>query len=638
MAWDATDWTIATNGDIRYTGDAHGGAAPTYVTVIDFYREIQALADDEAAVLASSDLVDITNATFAERSTDNIIKLINGYNIDDTAAEHIYDGSVTQGSGDTETIYSGLVVVGSVEANTELQIVQDEALLTSYWGTGLNADATQNILLRIMVKTREFGSDIDGKKLRVQAREWTDTYAEFSLTAGLGNSTAAIFTADDINNTTAVGTVQGWTITNTEGYQLLDIDGDSTGEPYYSQWDKGTQSNNDLYEYTKMIQRRGTTETIHGINGELFRGITHDVTYDGEGGTGPVENNLATWGTTFAYTSELSSGLTVGEYYDFATSNAKARLLALDDNGTSGNVVMGVMEGTPQNSEAFVRADGTANDGATVDSAPADTGAAGGRGWVLADDGTDNVYIQLIWGGAPADNIPMYNATSAGVYDPANIFVPNVTITARTVPSTLIGQSTGSNIIGAYGIGVKTTEAETGDKYTDLGGTVNSPPQNVTFSVGGLVAGDRVLVTNDQTSGIDFDQMTLDAALTEATETSVDVNSIPVDTPQTGIIRIQLASGIYRRVPFTSWTGSIFTIGSTDFSSDNANTNGNVFIGYIDKAAAAATESFTIVYNADRTMFVRVRDGGATPIKTFETTGSLGTGGGGVTAIRTSDA
>jgi hypothetical protein len=63
-----------------------------------------------------------------------------------------------------------------------------------------------------------------------------------------------------------------------------------------------------------------------------------------------------------------------------------------------------------------------------------------------------------------------------------------------------------------------------------------------------------------------------------------------------------------------------------------------VFIGYIDLATALTQEEVSMKYIGDRTMFVRVRDGGATPIKTFESTANFSTGGGSATAIRTSDA
>lgn len=637
------DFSVALNGDIR-----HVSGSTTY-RVLELHRWLMDLADDQES--SGNDLVDIVSYTPSERATDQIITLqdyagISGptYNIDDTAAQFFYDGSIEQNSGDT--LYSGLVMVGSVPAGTQIQVIQDEAIYTSFWSTGLNTDAASNTLNQLLIKTRDFGADIDGKRVLVVARELGDSYAEFSVTLGQANSTAAIFTGSDLNNQTAAGTIAGWTITNTEGYQLLDIPQDGSSDPFYSQWNKGTQSINDLYEYTKWIQRRGTAQTIHGLNGFLFRGITHEIVYDGEAGTGPTENNYAVWGTTFAYSAELASGLTVGEYYTFQTSGAVGKLLALDDNGTTGNVVFAIEpgSGTVQNAENFVRADGTATDGATVNSAPANTTAVGGRGLILADDGTDQIWIQLLSGAAPVNDLPMYDATSAGVYDPANTFVVNVTVTGRTVSPAFIGQSTGSNLIGAYGLGVVPSEAVVGDSYTDLGTQLVQPPNNVTFTVGGLVSGeDRVLVTNDQASGIDFDQFTLNTSLVGATETAVVVTAaIPSDTPSSGVIRVQLDSGIYKYQTYSSWTGSTFTIPSTSYTTDNATAPRNVFIGYIDKLAGAATESFTVVFLATRTMFVRVRDGGTagdlTGIKTFEATADLTSAGGGLNAIRTSDA
>jgi hypothetical protein len=117
--------------------------------------------------------------------------------------------------------------------------------------------------------------------------------------------------------------------------------------------------------------------------------------------------------------------------------------------------------------------------------------------------------------------------------------------------------------------------------------------------------------------------------------------AIASDTPASGVIRIELDSGIYKYQTYSSWTGSTFTIPSTSYTTDNATAPGTVFVGYIDKLAASATESFTVVYNATRTLFVRVRDGGTAGdtegIKTFETTGDLTVTGGGITAIRTPD-
>jgi len=93
------DFTIAQNGDIRYVGTAHGTDTAGYYTVIEFHRWLQDLADDAVASASSSDFLDITDFTPSERQTDNIIQLVNGYNIDQTASEHLFDGSIIQNGG-----------------------------------------------------------------------------------------------------------------------------------------------------------------------------------------------------------------------------------------------------------------------------------------------------------------------------------------------------------------------------------------------------------------------------------------------------------------------------------------------------------------------------------------------------------
>ena len=620
------DFSIATNGDIRYTGTTAN------YTVLELHRWLQGLADDAAA--AGNDLVDITDTTPSERSTDNIITLNSPYNIDDTAAEHLYDGSISQASG--ATVYSGLVVVGAVEASTQLKIIQNGSLLTSYWGTGLNADAAQNILLCLMIKTRANNVDIDGKRLRVQARELSDTYSEFSVTMGLGNATAAIFTANDLNNQTAAATIATWSdITNTEGLNLIDVNADTVNEEYYSQWDRGSRTLNQLYERTKWIQRRGTSETIHGMNGELFRGVTHSFAYDGEAGTGPATNTDYAWGLKVDYDNEASGPFIVGEALFFATSNARGRLIALDDNGVTGTMIVSIESGTPGDNNVITGQTSAAT--ADVNGAPVGQATGGGLARLLAvdDDGTTgNLYVQLLNGTAPANNAILYHSTDA-----ARTVTVDGTPTARTVKPEFIGASTGSAIIGAYGLGIQAADLNASSLLLDLSNTARTPPNNVTFTVAGLVSGeDRVLVGPADAGVLDVDQFTLNGALTGAAVTAVVVNgSIPADTPVTGTIRILRASGIYSRHAYTSWTASTFTIGSTDFSSDNAANGANTFISYIDKLAGATSESFTSVYLSDRSLFVRVRDGGSTPIKTFETTGTLGSAGGSATAIRTSD-
>ena len=255
-------FSIDVNGDIRHTSGS------STFTVLEFHRWLQDLADN--ASTTGNDLLDITSATPSQRATDNIITLNAPYNIDDTAAQYLYDGSIEQTGGDT--LYSGLVVVGSLAGTTMIQIVQNNTLYdgdTPFWDadfSGINDDPTANILMRCMIKTRYSGSDVDGKRIRVSAREWGHTYAEFSVTMGLGNSVAAIFTNTDLNNSTDVSTVATWSsISNTEGYQLLDI-GDGAGDkPYYSQWNRSSYTITQLYEYAKWLTAWNFTNTLwHG--------------------------------------------------------------------------------------------------------------------------------------------------------------------------------------------------------------------------------------------------------------------------------------------------------------------------------------------------------------------------------------
>jgi hypothetical protein len=632
----ATDFEVQVDGDIRWVG-----ASATY-TVLEFHRWLQDLADDAQA--AGDDILDITDLTPSERSTDNIISLNAPFNIDDTAAQHLYDGSITQLGGDT--VYSGLVVVGSVETGTQLQIVQDNAVLTSYWSTGLNTDAAANILLRIMVKTRDAGADIDGKRIRVQARELGDTYAEFSATLGQGNSTAAIFTSNDLNNQTSAGTIAGWTITNTEGYQPLEIDGTAPAENYYSQWDPGTQSINDLYEYTKWIQRRGSGSTIHTLNGFLFRGITGQFGYDGEAAGGFTEDSTLAWGTSFAYNGATGTALVVGDKVENTTVGGAGTVVY--NTGTNMVIARDSGGGTWATTNNIVRvanaAGGALVAGAVViNGAVSGNTASGGTAKLLAlfDNGSDGtIWFQLLSGSNPVDNLALWEqgaASSRGLVAGS--------VTARTVSPAFIGVSTGSALIGAFGIGVKPSELTASDLLFDLTNTPRTPPNNVTFTVGGLVSGeDRVLVGPESGGTLQTNQFALNTTLSGATETAVVVGSaIPSDTPATGTIRIELDTGIYKRVPYTSWTGSTFTIASTTFVDPGDATAGNdVFISYIDTLAGGATASFTSVYLSDRSLFIRVRDGGTLGdlegIKTFETTGTLGSAGGSTTAIRTSDA
>jgi len=537
------DFSITSAGDIRHTG-----GASTY-TVLELHRWLQDLADDSSSM--GDDLVDIVSDNPSDRATDQILTLNGTYNIDDDASEYFYGGSVSQTGGDT--LYSGLQVLGSVNAaTTQLQIVQNNTLLTNFWGTGVNNAGS--VLLRILVKSRVSGADIDGKRIRVQAREYGDYFDSFNVTLGQGESVAAISTTLDAQNDTAISAVSAYSdVTNTEGFQLLDLDNGNGNREYYSKWTYGALDQKALWEWSKYVQHRATTETIHGMNGELFQGITH----------------------SWNYNNELSGPYTEDEVLSWSTGTGV--LLALDDDGTTGNL-----------------------------------------------------YIQLTTGIAPVSGASVSGVTSLATSDVSG--TPDVKI----ISNHLLGLYTGS-FIGAYGVGMEPTELTSNDSVQDLASVTQTPPNNVSVTVTSVVSGDRVLLARDDTSGaIEEDTYTLSGANTSGATTIAVNEAINNDDPSFGKIRVWNSSqfDVYN---YASYSGSVFTLSGAEVLSQTYTSGDNVFVPFIDEQATGTSVSKTIKYSSDINVVGRVRNGGASPIKPFPITGIIGSAGFSVSTIRTSD-
>ena len=569
MAMVDADWSVdRATGNIRYIGDDHGGASPSYATVLEFHRWLQDKADD--AVSSGDDELDITDTDPSARSTDNIITLKGSYNIDDGASEHLYDGSVKQGTGGTEAIYAGFVNFGNVET---IQIIQNGAVLTDdWWNQVLTSAAPRSaagISHRFMLKVRASGANVDNRKVIGISRRFGYTYSEFTVNSATeGNNVLALSEVTDLNNQTAEGTVATYTsiVNTTQGYNLIDVDNNAVNEAYYSEWNANTPTNsiNDLYERAKYLTREGTAETLYGLNGELFRGITHEITIGSPTGT-------------FAAFEAVS------------WSGGTGQMLAIDST------------------------------------------TAGTKMWIQLLTGVAPTNTQVITGASTA------TATASG------------TATTRPLSFPFIGASTGSAIIGGYGVGIETNDLTNSDTLFDLTNTSVNPPNNVTFTVGGIVSGeDYVLVAPALGTDVNGDpainqgQLGLQNALTTDNITSVVVDAtIPSDTPSSGTIRVVDNNGFDRKLDYSSYTGSTFTItttnGQEDFATVNANATNDVYITYIDKLATSTSESYTAVYSTDRNLVVIVRDGGGTPIKQFISAATFGSANTTVTAIRTSD-
>lgn len=579
MAFVAADWTIlrttGTNpNEINYVGDAHAGTAPTYATGIELHRALQDFADDQSDGTEEISIVD--QVPSQRGGVDTNITLINGYHITPTAAEHLYDTSISQTHPiNGAQIYDGIQVFGN---STSIQVIQNGARLTNdFWNQAKMIaaveDATSNTSHRFMVLVHDSGADIDGRRLIGTQRVYGTVYTEFAIGGGTnrGNNVLALTANSNLNNATAQGTIDALTFTIAQGYVPIDVDGNGATENYYVEWDMLSNSKNEAYEYSQNMIREGVSVTpvngTFGLDPNIFRGVTHSVVITPGTGTWAEPESLS-WGT----------GATAGT----------GQLLAVDDTDATATSIM---------------------------------------------------YIQHLTGVVPSANLITGAGAATGTAG---------TVTSQVVSVPPIGASTGTNIKGAYGVGIQEADLTAGDTLIDLTGTANNAPNNVTFDVIGLnITGtaDYVLVGPDTAGSLNTAQMTLAVTLSGATETQVNVGTgnIPVDTPATGTIRIERDSGEFTRHAYSAVdaTNTFFTIASTDFSTDNATlTTNNVFISYIDKVAASTTESFNTVFNTTRALRVIVRNGGVTgpnPIVPINVAGSLGSGGGSTTLSRTLD-
>jgi hypothetical protein len=171
----ADDWVVNRGGDIRYVGDTHDEESPSYTTALELHRWLQEMADD----LPTDDTVlSIIDENPSVRVTDNIITLLGDYNIDDTAAEYIYNGSITQNNGDE--IYANFQNLGNCASN--LTIIQNDTVLPNdYWNSSQLFSDTSSFTHNFILPIRRNGEDIDNRRVTFLLRNLGYTYSDFTI-------------------------------------------------------------------------------------------------------------------------------------------------------------------------------------------------------------------------------------------------------------------------------------------------------------------------------------------------------------------------------------------------------------------------------------------------------------------------
>ena len=168
-------------------------------------------------------------------------------------------------------------------------------------------------------------------------------------------------------------------------------------------------------------------------------------------------------------------------------------------------------------------------------------------------------------------------------------------------------------------------------QVTSHDGTVQTPPTSVSVQVGGLAAGDYVLVARDNgAGGILTSEYTVSAT---AAATTVTVPSLKVDTPATGVIRID-----GDRHTYTGRAGNVLS-GLSPAIKAGGYTSKAAFVPLIDAVSPGASiASAAFQFSAPFTCRYRVRNGaGGSAIVPFESTLAVTETGGSGTAVRNAD-
>lgn len=271
------------------------------------------------ASFVGDDEQDRTKPRVSRRIGVTDVELLGNANIDDALSYRMYGGSIYDAAG---TEYNAVTIaVVDADGLTEPVIIQNNALLsattTEYWKNAYMPNSASRI--NMLIKVAVTGTATDRRVVRFRALEYLRNYftaPDPTLSGGI--TPVSLVATDDGNNTTAAATVALWTdAVFTYGYATVDHNNGNGAQPYWAVGDLGTRSKSQFHERQKWVQRRGTAQTIHGLNAQLI-----------------VGNDL-----TFNYDNELTGPFTEGEILTFGgNSTGTALLLALDDQGATGTM------------------------------------------------------------------------------------------------------------------------------------------------------------------------------------------------------------------------------------------------------------------------------------------------------------
>lgn len=681
--------TINIPGGIRTEQRAAQGgiyAAVDSLNIVRSFNSLYTYLQDTFDELGQLD----DNEPMTAQVKDQAYTLVNSWLIPDLSMRFVESGSLKD-SGNTN-IFANIQTLGTIADITNqgflydtnqktpqpnLYVEQNGLVLRQDWVEG-----NINVLVKIKTKTdtryidptvNTLGQLINSGVVTVFAREYLRTYDHFEFTNTTGGFVAVpLNTANDSDNATGQYTFS-W---NTGGAFTLLV-----GEEF-------TATTSGVLKFGIVTAQTGDAGATGTVTYALKSGTQFaaaDVCTGKVSGkaftlTGSVTNVVAGYSTNIKImtidqkiTGDGGSGtFVVGETVTQVTSGATGffmekagnDLYIQKDNATafttSNLTITGAISGaTHTHATAF-----------TIDTnqltVPKDIGDGGGdKNYkaVISADITDASpqTIKTVYEWAKFRTRSESTSTEGGVGSAAGLngqIYRTLDTTFAEKKASPYGTFAGGTMFGAQGVFIDKDTLVVADiqkiSLIDNAGTTITPPNLQTLTVNALVSGDRVSVFRstaaDSTTIMttEFTVGTVGGGNNQSANSTIlladgtrDGTPLPVDVPDSGVLRIldPNDTGLYLRFIYTSInrTTNVFTLSATIgsvTSSVDLTAADNAFVVFIEKQATATSVTNTIQYLADIPLLIRVRRKGILP---FQTTGTFGSTGATIGAVRTTD-
>jgi hypothetical protein len=491
-----------------------------------------------------------------------------------------------------ENLWPNLYTLGTIMTDDSqlIYIVQAAARVTSWWSSGH---------IDVLVKTKEAGVEIDSGKVTIFLRWYDADLAPTRLTADLydhfeidlsggGRNAVPLATSADLNNTRTPATIAAFS----------DI---------VIAWVNGTVTHGGITGTFTDFQTvtwpgSGTGVMLKDASGTMTIGNVNDIGSP----IGPQNAELLTTATGSATTTAAMTVVkTMNKNFEQGSSFPYSVIINCATRG-----LVDIYERTK---------------------------------WITKDAQTSTYTYGTKMVTAALSIVKLEGQqyiTPFIDYDtPANTYA--------LVKSAPLGTFAGGKFFGSQGVWVEnmTTTDIQNFQLIDANGTTRFPPNKQAISVSNLLSGDRVAVfisTGSGSTTVKKDMYTAAVGNVTSNTTFVVNETIAVDTPSTGVIRLvkttdTTTNAREQRHTYSSWAGSTFSGVSPALTIAYTQTTDTAYVPFIDQNQTQTSASVTVIYTADRYLVARVRRKENTPIIPFEATGIFSSTGVPISAIRTTD-